>query len=162
MGNGNQPTPAAEITLQGTLPTQKNPAAHFRWPPRGWPMFACITNNTGTATCNERGQANKDFLQYNLTINDNAVYCLEIMSGKIGTAGTSFVPAIGIHFKAREDWLDDNHQNAVEAIHVMGQTLIPEKSDILRVILAITYIISRIDRGQAPNLKRVLKIYRLA
>jgi len=49
----------------------------------------------------------------------------------------------------------------VESIHIMGQNLIPEKGAILRVILAMTYIISRIDRGQAPNLGRILKLYRL-
>lgn len=132
-----------------------------RWPPRGWPMFACVTRKNGTATCCDRG-AESAFLQYELAISPEGIYTLEIFCGRIGRSGTSLAPALGIRFADREDWLDENPQNAVLEVHVRGQNLIPERSLVLRAILAITYIVSRIDRGAAPNLKRVLKIYRLA
>jgi hypothetical protein len=125
-------------------------------------MFACITRTNGTATCDERGSANSTFLKYDLSIADNGIYTLEITSGQVGRNGTSFVPAMGIRFKTRDDWFDENPQNAVDSIHILGQSLLPERGAVLRVILAMTYVISRIDRGLAPNLKRVLKIYRLA
>jgi len=133
-----------------------------RWPPRGWPMFACINRQSGTASCTSRESPEGTFLKYDLALLDNGVYALEIMSGHMGRQGSGLAPAIGIRFSARTDWLDEAPQNAVLDIHVRGQSLIPERGLVLRVILAMTYIVSRIDRGAAPNMNRVLKIYRLA
>lgn len=124
-------------------------------------MFACIGRSNGTAACGERGHQGGNFLKYDLTISDEGVYALEITSGQMGRNGISFAPAIGIRFTARDDWFDENPHKSVESIHIRGQSLINERGAVLRVILAMTYIISRIDRGVAPNLNRVLKIYRL-
>ena len=162
MGEGITPTPAARYTQTGGLSTQDSLSKDNRWPPRGWPMFACVTHASGTAACNERGAANNGFLKYDLSITDDGIYNLEITTGQVGRNGTSFGPAIGIRFAARDDWFDENPHKAVQDIHVQGQKLICERGAVLRVILAMTYIISRIDRGTAPNLNRVLKIYRLA
>ncbi|MBU6235479.1 MAG: hypothetical protein KGQ41_06510 [Alphaproteobacteria bacterium] len=162
MGEGVNPLSAASNEQPANLPTPRETNfGETRWPPRGWPMFACVTNTSGSAHTNERGQASNTFLRYDISIDDDGLYCIEITNCQTGRNGTSCTPAIGIRFKAREDWYEDNPQKSVASIHVGGQTLIPEKGAILRVILAMTYIISRIDRGQAPNLRRVLGIYRL-
>ncbi len=107
-------------------------------------------------------RAEDDYLQYQVSMNADGIYELEIIAGAIGREGTRVTPAIGIRFAARDDWFDDNPQQAVLDIHVRGQRLIPERGAVLRVILAMTFMISRIDRGIAPSLKRVLKMYRLA
>ncbi|NBX67257.1 MAG: hypothetical protein EBQ96_09720 [Proteobacteria bacterium] len=161
MGEGFKASPAADVPSQGGAPTETILSKDSRWPPRGWPMFACITKQSGTASCNERGQPVSQFLKYDLMILDDGFYALEITTGQVGKNGASYAPAIGIRFKAREDWLDEAPHRSVEDIHIRGQNLICERGAVLRVILAMTYIISRIDRGVAPNLNRVLKIYRL-
>lgn len=161
MGDGTNASPAADEPLQGGEPTKTILSQDGRWPPRGWPMFACITKQSGTAASNERGQPVNQLLKYDLSILEDGFYNLEITSGTIGKNGASFAPAIGMRFKAREDWLDEAPQKSVADIHIKGQNLICERGAVLRVILAMTYIISRIDRGVAPNLNRVLKIYRL-
>jgi hypothetical protein len=161
MGEGFKASPAAEEPPQGGGPTKKILETDGRWPPSGWPMFACITRQSGTASSNERGQPANQLLKYDLTIQEDGFYTIEITSGQIGPNGASFAPAIGMRFKAREDWLDETPHKSVADIHIRGQNLICERGAVLRVILAMTYIISRIDRGVAPNLNRVLKIYRL-
>lgn len=125
-------------------------------------MFSCVTRSSGTAMKTDRNGSEDAFLKYTLNVSGDGVYNLEIFSGRIGPGGASLFPAIGMRFAAREDWFDDNPQNAVLDLHVRGQRLIPERDCVLRMILAMTFIISRIDRGIAPSLKRVLKIYRLA
>lgn len=125
-------------------------------------MFACVTRDQGMAFRTATDRAEDDYLQYQVSMNADGIYELEIISGAIGREGTRVTPAIGIRFAARDDWFDDNPQQAVLDIHVRGQRLIPERGAVLRVILAMTFMISRIDRGIAPSLKRVLKMYRLA
>lgn len=134
----------------------------LKWPPPGWPMFSCVTQMSGTAfrTGNARGE--DDFVKYEVSAGPDGVYELEILSGRVGSSGVSLNPAIGMRFAAREDMFDDNPSRAVLELHVRGQRLIPERGCILRVILAMTFIISRIDRGLAPSIKRVLKTYQLS
>lgn len=161
MGEGVAPVPAAVISQQdGSLNPQKRGCEAY-WPPRGWPMFACITSSSGTAHCRERVSGHSNFLQYEISVDAEGIYSIEITTGLICAAGASFKPAMGMSFKARNDWLDDDLQKSVVAMHIAGQSLIPDKSMTLRMILAITYVISRIDRDTAPNLKRVMNIYRL-
>lgn len=143
-------------------PTALLEGAQYRWPPSGWPIFSCVTKDSGSAFKTESGHGTT-VLKYTLTC-ENDIYALEIMSGQIARHGgdVRFEPAIGIRFAAREDWFDDNPQKAVMDIHVRGQRLLPERGAVLRVILAMTFMISRIDRGLAPSLGRVLKLYKLA
>jgi hypothetical protein len=135
--------------------------ASLKWPPAGWPMFACVTRESGMAFKTSQTRTADDYLQYQVSTASDGVYELQIISGTIGRDGTSQSPVIGIRFAAREDWFDDNPQKAVLDIHVCGQRLIPERGAVLRVILAMTFIISRIDRGIAPSIGRVMKMYRL-
>ena len=136
--------------------------AQLKWPPPGWPMFACVTRDSGMAFRTSQSRSEDDYLQYQLATTPDGIYELEILSGTVGRDGTSGSPVIGIRFAARDDWFDDNPHQAVLDIHIQGQRLIPERGAVLRVILAMTFLISRIDRGIAPSLKRVLKMYRLA
>lgn len=136
-------------------------STEFKWPPPGWPMFSCVTETSGTAFCTNARHGEDDFLEYRVSCSGEGVYVVEIFSGNVGRNGMTHTPVIGMRFAAREDWFDENPGKAVLDIHVRGQRLIPERGAVLRVILAMTFIISRIDRGLAPSLKRVLKTYRL-
>lgn len=158
MGERQAPPLAASTPAQSAGAT----LAALQWPPPGWPMFACVTRDHGMAFRTSRDKTEDDYLQYQVSVTPEGIYELEIMSGAIGREGTRMSSAIGIRFAARDDWFDDNPQQAVLDIHVRGQRLIPERGAVLRVILAMTFMISRIDRGVAPSLKRVLKLYRLA
>lgn len=100
-------------------------------------------------------------------------------------------PALTIHFSGTEDWggtthpataepypnlnLDQNTgsntgpntssntgaNNILFEVYSYGRKLPSDRQIHLRAILAITYIISRIDRGLAPNIKKTLALYRL-
>jgi hypothetical protein len=131
-------------------------------PPCGWPMFESLTKFQGIATYTETDAANSRVLQYNITLGSNGVYGIEIMDGKIGYQGISFSPGIGIRFFAKEYTSEQYLENAVLEMHLRGQRLMIEREIVLRGVLAITYIISRIDQGLAPHLKRVFKIYNLS
>jgi len=172
MGERNAPpnplATAASKSIQSDVPVKLRDADKTRalfsqnWPPRGWPMFSCVTEMSGMTVTHDRASGDDTILQYELTITDDEIFNLEIYSGIVTKDGHfSLSPAIGIRFAAREDWFDDNPQNAVLDVHVRGQQMIPERGLVLRVILAMTFIISRIDRGLVPDLKRVLKTYRL-
>lgn len=133
-----------------------------KWPPQGWPMFACITHTSGTSSMRDKATGNDIILKYELNIADDNTYTLEIYSGIVaGDGAFTLTPAMGIRFTEQDDDFDDNPQRGVLDIHVQGQQLIPERGLILRLILAMTFMISRIDRGITPNLKRVLKTYQL-
>lgn len=160
MGERQAPPLALSTPVQSAAPGGNLAAS--QWPPQGWPMFACVTRDSGMAFRTTRERNDDDYLQYHVSVNPEGIYELEIITGAIGREGTRVSPAIGIRFAARDDWFDDNPQQAVLDIHVCGQRLIPERGAVLRVILAMTFMISRIDRGVAPSLKRVLKMYRLA
>lgn|GEM_PF-3764908 len=134
----------------------------MRWPPRGWPMFSCVTHESGSAFCADSKRGAGEVLKYQVRQLENEIYELEISAGQFDReGGASFTPVLGIRIAAGEDWFDDNPGQAVLDLHVRGQRLIPERGAVLRMILAMTFIISRIDRGLAPSLKRVLKTYRL-
>ena len=123
-------------------------------------MFSCVTETSGTAFRTD-GRGEDDFLKYEVSCAPDGVYQVEILSGTVGRNGSSETPIIGMRFASREDWFDENPGKAVLDIHVRGQSIIPERGAVLRVILAMTFMISRIDRGLTPSLKRVLKTYRL-
>ncbi|MCB1537369.1 MAG: hypothetical protein H6865_03995 [Rhodospirillales bacterium] len=137
------------------------------WPPPGWPMFSCIVHDGGKAYYPARPGApapENDFLCYQVETRAPDQYTIEIMAGSVGTHGLRLNPVIGIRLSARPDgaeWFDDTAGDAIIDMHVRGQRLIPERAAILRVILATTFLISRIDRGIAPNLRRILRLYRL-
>lgn len=124
-------------------------------------MFACVTQTTGMAFRSLNSRSENDYLKYEVAASPDGIYEIEILAGSVSPKGTQLTPIIGIRFAAREDWFDDNPQKAVIDIHVRGQRLIAERGAVLRVILAMTFVISRIDRGIAPSMKRVLKMYRL-
>jgi hypothetical protein len=120
-------------------------------------MFACVTQPSGmTFRTGVRGA--EAYLKYEVSADANGIYQLEILNGR----GATITPVIGMRFAAREDWSDDESGKSVIDIHIRGQRLIPERGCILRVILAMTFIISRIDRGIAPSLHRVFRTYRLS
>jgi hypothetical protein len=162
MEERKQPAPPlAAASVSGN--SKADSLAGYKWPPAGWPMFACVTRDRGFACrTGPTPRDDQDYLKYEVSVSPEGIYGLEILSGRIDAHGTQLTPAIGIRFTAREDWFDDNQDKAVLDMHIRGQRLIPERGAVLRVILAMTFIISRIDRGAAPNLKRVLKTYRLA
>lgn len=155
MGERQTP-PLAALSAQDR---KDNPAApDFKWPPLGWPMFSCVTHIAGRT---EGREGEGDFLEYQISCSGDGVYQVEISTGAVSRHGATHTPVIGMRFAAREDWLDEAPGQSGIDIHVHGQRLIPERGAVLRVILAMTFIISRIDRGLAPSLKRVLKTYRL-
>jgi len=134
------------------------------WPPAGWPMFACVTRPSGTVMSTEMGvYGDQALLKYDVRIDANGVYTIEILKGALkANGGISLSPALGIRFSGREDWYeDDRPEKDVLDILINGQSVKPEHSLILRTILATTFLISRIDRGLVPNLKKTMKIYRL-
>jgi hypothetical protein len=124
-------------------------------------MFSCITQERGMAIASSRAAAESDYLQYEVVALGEGIYDIEILAGAVRPEGASLSPVIGLRFKSAEDFFDGNPQQSVIDMHVRGQRLIPERGAVLRVILAMTFIISRIDRGLAPSTKRVLKMYRL-
>jgi hypothetical protein len=133
------------------------------WPPSGWPMFACVTRPSGTVTGLERDAlGNLNLLKYQVRIDPAGIYTIEILKGALKSSGqVSLQPALNIRFTGLEDWFEDNLEKAVLDIDVEGVALTPRRDVILRLILAMTFLISRIDRGLMPNLKKTLKIYRL-
>jgi hypothetical protein len=129
------------------------------WPPSGWPMFACVTRPSGTVMTDQA------VLKYDVRMDQSGVYTIEILSGTINRRGeTTVTPVLGIRFSGREDWYekDPRPEDDVLDVYSNGQRLESERSVILRMILAMTFLISRIDRGLMPNLKKTLKIYRLS
>jgi len=133
------------------------------WPPQGWPMFACVIRPAGTVTSSDRNpHGNVSLLKYEVRITPDGLYTIEILQGILSRTGeSSLIPALGIQFSGCEDWFEERREDAVLDIYVGGQRLIPERGLVLRMILAVTFLISRIDRGLAPNLKKTLKLYRL-
>lgn len=156
-----QTPPLAEAVSSPNTGAQTPILADMKWPPQGWPMFSCVTQTSGTAFRTGQNRGQDDFVKYEIIAREKGIYEIEILRGRIGPGGVSLKPAMGLRFAAREDIFDDNSNQAVLDIHVGGQRLIPERGCILRVILAMTFIISRIDRGTAPSIKRVLKTYQL-
>lgn len=158
---------APPLVTMSSLPDQDSvrdrlTSREIKWPPPGWPMFSCVTHETGSAFCADSKRGEGEILKYQVSEPEDGIYELEILSGRYGQdGGSSLTPVLGIRIAAREDWFEDTIGKAVLDIHVRGQRLIPERGAVLRVILAMTFIISRIDRGLAPSLKRVLKTYRL-
>jgi hypothetical protein len=161
MTMGERQAPPLASSTPSDLGSAGANLAGLKWPPPGWPMFACVTRNSGMAFRTSQIRTEDDYLKYQVSATQDGIYALEILSGTVGRDGTHLSPVIGIRLAAREDWFDDNPHKAVLDIHIRGQRLIPEKGAVLRVILAMTFLISRIDRGIAPSIKRVLKMYRL-
>lgn len=151
---------AGSVSLPNTK-IQTAALADMEWPPQGWPMFSCITQTSGTAFRTGQTRGQDDFVNYEVTTSQDGIYEIEILSGRVGPGGISLTPVMGIRFAARKDLFDDKQNHAVLDLHANGQRLIPERGCILRAILAMTFIISRIDRGAAPSIKRVLKTYQL-
>lgn len=132
------------------------------WPPSGWPMFACVTRPSGTVIASEMGvRGDQALLKYEVRI-ENGVYTIEILKGTLArSGGITLQPALSIRFTGLEDWFEENLESAVLNIDVDGQSIRVTRDVVLRLILAMTFLISRIDRGLMPNLKKTLKIYRL-
>jgi len=136
------------------------------WPPSGWPMFACINRPSGMITANTLDlKVSQSILKYEVRRDDSGVYTIEILSGTLTRTGEiSLNPVLGIRFSGREDWYEEDArpEEDVLDLYASGKQLTPERSLILRMILAITFLISRIDRGLMPNLKKTMKLYRLS
>ena len=130
------------------------------WPPKGWPMFACITRASGMATCKKAGTPEGCFLKYDAG-RDGDIYTLEIMAGRMTRAGTHLQPANTLRFKPLDDPLGGEPERGIIDLRVGDEQLPATRMVVLRAILAMTYVISRIDRGIAPDLPRVLKTYQL-
>ncbi len=162
MGERKTPPLAASAALPDNEPVEKGSLlAQIAWPPQGWPMFSCITRDSGYATKPSTRAGDDDCLSYAVGCTPDGIYSIEILAGTLGRAGTSLSPLMGIRFTARDDQFDDHTANGAVELHVKGQRLIPEPGAVLRLILAMTFMVSRIDRGIAPNVRRVLKMYRL-
>lgn len=133
------------------------------WPPRGWPMFACITRSSGTAISQSLALTGKQtILSYKVHCFKNNEYALEILHGTIRHNGEiSLTSALSIHFGGREDWGTGPKANSLFEVQVLGAELPSDHQTHLRAILAITYIISRIDRGLVPDIYKTLSLYRL-
>jgi len=137
------------------------------WPPSGWPMFACVTRPSGTVMAGKYGvRGDQDLLKYEVRIEPEGIYTIEILKGTLGANGEiSLQPALGMRFSGKEDWAEINAgkrpDDTVLELYVDGKQHAPERGLILRVILALTFMISRIDRGLMPNLKKTLRLYRL-
>ncbi len=134
--------------------------AAAQWPPKGWPMFACVTRASGMATCKKPGTPEGCFLKYDAG-HDGTAYTLEIMAGRMTRAGTQLEPAIALRVIPLDDPLGGEPERGVIGLRVRDRQLPATRATVLRAILAMTYVISRIDRGIAPDLPRVLKTYHL-
>lgn len=130
------------------------------WPPLGWPMFACILRQSGTASSPTNTPGQQTVLSYKVHVFENSAYTLEIQYGTMQRTGeVSMTPALAIHFSGQEDW---TQQDTKFKVLSLGQELKPDRQMHLRAVLAITYIISRIDRGLTPNIAKTLALYRLS
>ncbi|HEY8964445.1 MAG TPA: hypothetical protein VIN59_08310 [Alphaproteobacteria bacterium] len=158
------PSQGVVVDGQTALDEQSTSPGKFaeNWPPLGWPMFACVTRPSGTVMGTDRdSKGNLPVLKYEVRI-EAGVYTIEILQGMMGRSGQmGLQSALSIQFSGREDWYEERPEKGVHEITVAGKPLIPERGLLLRLILAMTFMISRIDRGLMPNLTKTLRIYRL-
>lgn len=137
------------------------------WPPPGWPMFSCITRASGTATSPAPSVPGKlAVLTYKVSCYPNDEYALEVFTGSMHMNGeVSMTPALSIRFAGQEDWGAGpgtaSFEGSLFEVYAHGRLLPAERQMNLRAILAITYIISRIDRGLLPDLRKTMALYRL-
>jgi hypothetical protein len=153
MGHITKPT-----LHQNTIDEEEKLAKNIFWPPPGWPMFSNIIKTNGIAYTN----LNNTFLKYDITMPHEGVYTIEIIEGHISLKGTTLNPVIGMTFKGKNINIHKGPQDNALAIHIQGQCLLIERNTVLQALLIITCIIGRIDQNQVPNIKRLLKIYKLA
>lgn len=145
------------------------------WPPSGWPMFESIHQSQGMSTrrCADTGVVHG--MSYAVTIDNKDLtdhasprYSIEINQWSYDNTGQhSHTTPIFLRFRPCVNPIDENTTNALSGLCFDRLRLLKQKNEKqsslynTNAALLTAYIISRIDRGIVPDLKRLLRRYKL-
>lgn len=147
----------------------KDPFWQKHWPPMGWPMFENIMAPKAISTrkCPDTGLLNG--ASYEITLHKSAngciIYNLEIQRWSYDHKGEHSMSA-PVFMRFRECASQQGERllkrPILEEMRLFGERQTAQNtSDANNFALVSAYLIARIEKGYVPDIKRVLRLYKL-
>ena len=140
-----------------------------QWPPQGWPMFETVKQQKAISTrkCPDTKIITGTSYQIALHKISNKItsYTLEIQEWAYGQNGQHRISTpIMLRFKncPQNSASDHKAYPCFEAMRLLGDVKTPKnETETNNFALVTAYLISRIEKGFVPDVKRMLKLYKL-
>lgn len=147
----------------------KNSLWEQYWPPEGWSMFEEITQQKAIATKKDNETQIVSGALYNVSLHkiSKAIvsYTLEIQEWSYDQTGQHKVRTpLLVRFRSCPHAPGNGHKNAYcfESLRLYGDVITPKsQSETNNFSLVAAYLASRIEKGIVPDIRRVLKLYKV-
>lgn len=149
--------------------TQNDENFNKYWPPTGWPMFEGVFEQKAIATRKLEDLNLTQGASYEISIHKSAPrtveYTLEIQEWSFDQSGQhKITTALRLNFKncSCNPSKGDMRTNCISSLSLYGVEKQPKTSiETSNFALVAAYLASRIEKNLVPDIKRVLKLYKL-